>query len=51
MLFSLAIQVIDPHTHEYLARLSDEPVLLAFAQKVSDYYARVGDHKSLSKVR
>jgi hypothetical protein len=29
-----SLQVIDPHTHEYMNRLRDEPVLLALAQKV-----------------
>lgn len=29
-----SLQVIDPHTHEYMARLKDEPVFLALAQKV-----------------
>ena len=28
-------QVIDPHTHEYMSRLKDEPVYLALAQKVN----------------
>ena len=27
-------QVIDPHTHQYLDRLKDEPLFLALAQKV-----------------
>lgn len=29
-----SLQFIDPHTHEYTARLKDEPVFLALAQKV-----------------
>jgi len=36
-------QVIDPHTHEYMARLRDEPVFLALAQKVHEYFGRIGD--------
>lgn len=36
-------QVIDPHTHEYMARLRDEPVFLALCQKVHDYFGRIGD--------
>lgn len=31
-------------------RLRDEPVLLALAQKVHDYLARIGDHAAQSKV-
>lgn len=43
-------QVIDPHTHQYLDRLKDEPLFLALAQKVSDHLARTGDTKSLARV-
>lgn len=43
-------QVIDPHTHEYMTRLKDEPVFLALAQKVMDYLNRVHDMKNLPKV-
>uniref|UniRef100_A0A7S3VP13 Eukaryotic translation initiation factor 3 subunit C n=1 Tax=Dunaliella tertiolecta TaxID=3047 RepID=A0A7S3VP13_DUNTE len=45
-----SLQVIDPHTHEYMTRLKDEPVLLALAQKVSDYLQRNGDMRNLAKV-
>jgi len=45
-----SLQVIDPHTHEYMNRLRDEPVLLALAQKVFDYLGRVGDAAAQSKV-
>mmetsp|Transcript_33430 Transcript_33430/g.84725 ORF Transcript_33430/g.84725 Transcript_33430/m.84725 type:complete len:947 (-) Transcript_33430:272-3112(-) len=45
-----SLQVIDPHTHEYMARLKDEPVFLALAQKVADYLTRVEDMKNLPKV-
>ncbi|KIY92896.1 Eukaryotic translation initiation factor 3 subunit C [Monoraphidium neglectum] len=45
-----SLQVIDPHTHEYMNRLRDEPVLLALCQKVHDYLGRVGDTGSQSKV-
>ncbi len=45
-----SLQVIDPHTHEYMVRLKDEPVFLALAQKVLDYLGRVGDTKSMPKV-
>ena len=43
--------MIDPHTHQYMERLRDEPALLALAQKAYDYYGRVDDTKSQSKVR
>ena len=43
-------QVIDPHTHQYLDRLKDEPLFLALAQKVSDHLARTGDTKALARV-
>lgn len=42
-------QVIDPHTHQYLDRLRDEPLFLALAQKVSDYMSRCGDHRGLAR--
>lgn len=45
-----SLQVIDPHTHEYMTVLRDEPVFLALAHKVSDYLARVQDLKALPKV-
>ena len=44
------LQVIDPHTHQYLDRLKDEPLFLALAQKVSDHLARTGDTKVLFPV-
>ena len=46
----LTIQVIDPHTNEYIARLKDEPVFLALAQKVLDYLTRIGDQKNMPKI-
>ena len=42
--------MIDPHTHQYLDRLKDEPLFLALAQKVSDHLARTGDTKALARV-
>jgi len=45
-----ALQVIDPHTHEYMDRLRDEPVFLALSQKVHDYFARISDTRNQSKV-
>ncbi len=43
-------QVIDPHTHEYVVVLKDEPVFLALAHKVADYLTRTGDMKNISRV-
>lgn len=43
-------QVIDPHTHEYMTRLRDEPVFLALAQKLHDYFGRINDLRSQAKV-
>ena len=41
--------MIDPHTHQYLDRLRDEPLFLALAQKVGDYLGRVGDARGLAR--
>ncbi|MEW5305255.1 MAG: hypothetical protein WDW36_007810 [Sanguina aurantia] len=45
-----SLQVVDPHTHEYMQRLKDEPVFLALCQKVTEYLQRIGDNKNLPKV-
>lgn len=42
--------MIDPHTHQYLDRMKDEPIFLALAQKVSDYLGRQGDNKGLTRI-
>ena len=44
------LQMIDPHTHEYMSRLRDEPALLALAQKAHDYLGRINDQKGQSKI-
>lgn len=44
------LQVTDPHTNEYLARLKDEAVLLAMAQRVSKYLESRGDMAGVSRV-
>lgn len=49
-LCALCVQVIDPHTNQYLDRLKDEPLFLALAQKVSDYLSGRGDTKALARV-
>ena len=44
------LQVIDPHTHQYMDRMKDEPVFLALASKASDYLGSRGEFKSHAKI-
>ncbi|CAG9465850.1 unnamed protein product [Pedinophyceae sp. YPF-701] len=44
------LQVTDPHTNAYLARMKDEAVLLALAQRVSAYLAKTGNTAGLARV-
>lgn len=42
--------MIDPHTHQYLDRMKDEPVFLALASKASDYLGGRGEVKAQAKI-
>ncbi len=44
--FTKSLQQINPHTQEYVVRLSDETDLVELVETVKLYYQRVGDVKS-----
>lgn len=42
--------MIDPHTHQYLDRLKDEPVFLAMAAKTTEAQAPSTDRRTLARL-
>lgn len=46
----LLLQIIDPHTKEYVERLRDEPIFMALAENSQRYVNRIGDMKLASRL-
>ena len=44
------MQVLDPHNHQYMERMKDEPLFLALASKASDHVESRRDFKSQAKI-
>lgn len=43
-------QVIDPHTHQYMERMKDEPLFLALASKASEYLAARDEVRAQARI-
>ena len=48
--YTKSVQQINPHSQEYVVRLSDEALLLELAEGLQAYYTRVKDHSAASRV-
>ena len=48
--YTKSLQQINPHTQDYVIRLSDEAHLLELAEGMQKYYERINDHASASEV-
>jgi translation initiation factor 3 subunit C len=48
--YTKSLQQINPHTQDYVVRLSDEALLLELAEGVQKYYTRVNDLSAASRV-
>jgi translation initiation factor 3 subunit C len=48
--YTKSLQQINPHTTEYVARLSDEANLVSLAEEVVVYFKRVGNHTAASSL-
>jgi translation initiation factor 3 subunit C len=44
------MQLTDSHTTEYIARLREEPILLALADKAVSYFQRIKDNRNFAFV-
>lgn len=48
--YTKSLQQINPHTQEYVNRLSDEALLLELAESVYKYYLRIDDKRAASVI-
>mmetsp|Transcript_14560 Transcript_14560/g.21940 ORF Transcript_14560/g.21940 Transcript_14560/m.21940 type:complete len:1011 (-) Transcript_14560:147-3179(-) len=48
--YTKSLQQINPHTQDYVIRLSDEALLLELAEGLQKYYTRVGNKSAIASV-